>query len=554
MPLYPAQPSADQPLVQARRTTAFTLGGAFADIDLDATDVQNDAHVVEHTAADKITVKVPGAYEVSYGCTAPAGAQTTSLRVRKNDASTINGSEAAATAAGDAENISRQFIADLAASDFITIQAMSSAGAPDIAAGLTVTITHLAGQKGDPGAAGVSDVDAVHVNVGNEIALIADKPVPAAGDYLIIEDSAAGNIKKSLMIGNLPGGVSLSDVDPVNVTKAAAAHGVAVEASRQDHKHDVTTATTSAGSVAVGNAAAEGAGTALSRSTHQHEVTRGTPVAVGTANNAGAGTDFVGGDHVHAGLTRGANDFIVFAAKATPVSNDVLLIEDSAAAGAKANITVGALSSVLVPLTRTLTAGAGLTGGGDLSANRTLDVVANADGSITVNANDIQVGVLASDVQHGLRGGGTQHAVAVAGVSNGFLSLTDKTKLDGIPTSATSTTTVQSDVGATTASAADVLMTGMTITPGAGTYLVIFSGDVWHNLNAAGIFTNIYAAGALQAGTERHYIRPTALTESSFCCTCKVTVLAGQAIEGRWRTTAATANNDHRMLVVMRVQ
>lgn len=59
----------------------------------------------------------------------------------------------------------------------------------------------------------------------------------------------------------------------------------------------------------------------------------------------------------------------------------------------------------------TLTAGAGLTGGGDLSTNRTFDVVANADGSITVNANDIQVGILATDAQHGSRGGGTQHSV-----------------------------------------------------------------------------------------------------------------------------------------------
>ena len=67
-----------------------------------------------------------------------------------------------------------------------------------------------------------------------------------------------------------------------------------------------------------------------------------------------------------------------------------------------------------VPTTRTLTAGAGLTGGGDLSADRTFDAVANADGSIVVNPNDIQVGVLASDAQHGVRGGGTQHAVVVA--------------------------------------------------------------------------------------------------------------------------------------------
>lgn len=81
---------------------------------------------------------------------------------------------------------------------------------------------------------------------------------------------------------------------------------------------------------------------------------------------------------------------------------------------------------------RTLTAGAGLTGTGDLSANRTFAVGANADGSILVNADDVQVGVLATDAQHGVRGGGTQHAVAVASGAAGFMSGADKAKLDGL--------------------------------------------------------------------------------------------------------------------------
>jgi hypothetical protein len=56
------------------------------------------------------------------------------------------------------------------------------------------------------------------------------------------------------------------------------------------------------------------------------------------------------------------------------------------------------------------------------------DVVANPDGSITVNANDIQVGVLATDVQHGNRGGGALHAVAGAATA-GFVG--------GLPAGAT---------------------------------------------------------------------------------------------------------------------
>ncbi len=76
-------------------------------------------------------------------------------------------------------------------------------------------------------------------------------------------------------------------------------------------------------------------------------------------------------------------------------------------------------------------AGAGLTRTGD-----TLDVVANADGSIVVNANDVQVGVLATDAQHGTRGGGTLHANVVAAGAAGFMTGADKTKLDGLPVSA----------------------------------------------------------------------------------------------------------------------
>lgn len=75
--------------------------------------------------------------------------------------------------------------------------------------------------------------------------------------------------------------------------------------------------------------------------------------------------------------------------------------------------------SGFVPTSRQIIAGAGMTGGGDLSADRTLNVIAHADGSIVVHADDVQVGVLATDAQHGVRGGGTQHA-AVTNAAAGF--------------------------------------------------------------------------------------------------------------------------------------
>ena len=83
----------------------------------------------------------------------------------------------------------------------------------------------------------------------------------------------------------------------------------------------------------------------------------------------------------------------------------------------------------MVQQTRQIIAGDGLQGGGDLSVDRTISVVANADGSIIVNADDIQVGTLATDGQHGALGGGDLHAAATQ-MSAGFLSAADKIKLD----------------------------------------------------------------------------------------------------------------------------
>ncbi len=78
---------------------------------------------------------------------------------------------------------------------------------------------------------------------------------------------------------------------------------------------------------------------------------------------------------------------------ASGIINDSVSVAGSSVADALdalyADITSGS-----VPGSRTLTAGTGLTGGGDLTANRTFNVVANADGTIVANANDIQVGVL----------------------------------------------------------------------------------------------------------------------------------------------------------------
>ncbi len=84
-----------------------------------------------------------------------------------------------------------------------------------------------------------------------------------------------------------------------------------------------------------------------------------------------------------------------------------------------------------------ITAGNGLTGGGDLTANRTLAVLA-ADSSVDVSAGGIKVNTI-TDLIHGNRAGGTLHADATISVS-GFMSAVDKSKLDNATSAATAST------------------------------------------------------------------------------------------------------------------
>lgn len=49
-----------------------------------------------------------------------------------------------------------------------------------------------------------TDEDAIHDNVASEISAVTEKVTPISADLILIEDSAAGNAKKRVQIGNLP--------------------------------------------------------------------------------------------------------------------------------------------------------------------------------------------------------------------------------------------------------------------------------------------------------------------------------------------------------------
>lgn len=152
-----------------------------------------------------------------------------------------------------------------------------------------------------------------------------------------------------------------------------------------------------------------------------------------------------------------------------------------------------------VPATRVLTAGSGLTGGGDLSADRTFNVIGNADGSIVANANNVQVGVLATDAQHGARGGGTQHAAVVSAGASGFMVGADKANLDKLV--AADSVFTELAVDATTASLVFILLLTTSITITAGSILLIdFSTGTSNTVNNANNFFRIRIDGVVQRG------------------------------------------------------
>lgn len=58
----------------------------------------------------------------------------------------------------------------------------------------------------DAGGGGGTDADAIHDNVASEISAITNKATIADGDFFIIEDSAAGNVKKHVLWSDLKSG------------------------------------------------------------------------------------------------------------------------------------------------------------------------------------------------------------------------------------------------------------------------------------------------------------------------------------------------------------
>lgn len=116
---------------------------------------------------------------------------------------------------------------------------------------------------------------------------------------------------------------------------------------------------------------------------------------------------------------------------------------------------------------------------------------------------------------------------------------------------------VSATAAATTGSGTDVLMTGMTITPVSGTYLVVFSCFVNSSTDGAEITASIYVGGSRVTYTERDSTPRGVFgagTDASVIATnCIASVNGSQAIEIRWRRTAGTATVNNRTMNLIKL-
>lgn len=110
----------------------------------------------------------------------------------------------------------------------------------------------------------------------------------------------------------------------------------------------------------------------------------------------------------------------------------------------------------------------------------------------------------------------------------------------------------------TTTSASDVLMTSMTITPVAGTYLVWFSTWLTQSTGNQTVTFSLYAGGVQTASTIRTtvpFCGALGAVNGGICHSTngRVTVNGSQAIELRWHTSAGTATAHNGNLDILRV-
>lgn len=363
---------------------------------------------------------------------------------------------------------------------------------------------------------------------------------------------------------------------------AAANAGVANTFARGDHRHAIDAAAPS--TLTPDQANTEGASTSFARADHIHNVPAGTPgttLSPATVNAKGAAASVALSDHTHA--------------VATGLVGEITTIQpdDAAAAGtvdkfARADhrhAIVAAAPAAQAPDQANAEGVSTSFARADHIHNIPADAPTTTLSPATTNAEGVGTSFARNDHTHAVATGlvgeittiqpddaaaaGTvdkfaradhKHAIVAAAASS---ISTSTTNTEGSSTSfaradhthAVSITNSEATATAddTTTSATDVLMVSMTLTPAAGTYLVMWSGSIVNSANGAErTWVSLYSGGSQVSATERS-IGTGGGAYSPAMTHAVVTVTGSQAIELRWRVAGGTSTVHSRRLSIARV-
>jgi len=333
-----------------------------------------------------------------------------------------------------------------------------------------------------------NDTFALHSNIANEISALAIKATPVAADLLLIEDSAAGFVKKRVTVGTLPYPEKATAAElNAGTDNAKFATALGIENSKYLDQDGTKTYAVATGT----NTYAVTLAPALTA-----YAAGNTFIVKFTNANTGAATVNVN--------ALGAKS-IVKGAATELVSGDIL---------------AGSLATIAYNGTNFL-----------LNFKDTTAIHSNVSGEI--NALTTKASPVAADV------------IVIEDSAESFAK--KKATLTSVMTLGTTlTTSVTTATGTiTTTSTTPVLATLLTVTPGTGTYLVFFTGACCQGTTGSGLFieTSIYSNNVQNAAsrirTADAITFPTPFTNIGV-----ITITGSQTIEGRWSVTAGsgTAN------------
>lgn len=171
----------------------------------------------------------------------------------------------------------------------------------------TELLTPIADAASDISTLQTADAAAIHDDTAGEIAAVTEKASPVAGDLLLIEDSAAGNAKKSVQIGNLPTGSDAAAIHDDTAGEIAAVTEKVSPVSGDLLLIEDSAAANAKKRVQIGNLPGGVDSTAIHKAT--------------------------------------AAEISAMTEKTSPVSADLLVMEDSEAANAKKKVQIGSLVS-----------------------------------------------------------------------------------------------------------------------------------------------------------------------------------------------------------------